>query len=55
MTDTKLSYFYKILFEDGRTIYRKNVTKQVARSMGLSMEHEMLLFKVKRVEWGIMQ
>ena len=46
------NYFYQIVFNDGRVIRREYQTKTMAEAVAKSMEHEMLLFSVKSIEWG---
>lgn len=47
-------YFYEIEFYDGRIVRRENVTKKMAKAVFDAVEHEMVLFNVRGVSWGLM-
>ena len=49
------NYYYEATFKDGRYIRREHVSKKIAKAFFEAMEYEMLLFRVKRVSWGLME
>ena len=48
-------YYYTIEFQDGSIVHRTDISKTMAKTVYAAMEYEMLLFRVKRVSWGLME
>ena len=48
------NYYYQVVFNDGRVIRRRYVSKKVAQAAHLTFTEEMILLNVQSVTWGEM-
>ena len=49
------NYYYQVEFLDGRVVRREGVSKRLAQSVYDAMVLEMILLKVSKASYGIME